>query len=393
MPASWIEAGISRHRRQCHGRGSLGCARAAPRLFRFVYRRRRSSLAPGQSGVAAISGAARATLLPIRRPSPCGPGWIASASPCSMRRYRRPSSSPSSSWRCWRAGSRRDGSCWRGWRSWRRWRSSPWSDGAPAPARRHRYVRRVALLPQGPVPGAEYPSREPDDEAGILRIIESEPGRLLPRWLVDRAETARQWLPRGLTVVDLACVAAGSAWLILGLVGVHWLIGRSRSPTPAAQALFDKLVAGRSRAARRARLRVCSRIQHPVVTGLFRPTILIPEALDRADDPEPLRLSLLHEIAHAERSDHWFSTAASMAQAVWFFLPQVWWLRAAPDRPGVPGRSLRGRALRHVVGIRLVAVVARRTGREARVRTARATRIEGRRRPVRSACPRRCSSG
>jgi hypothetical protein len=76
-------------------------------------------------------------------------------------------------------------------------------------------------------------------------------------------------------------------------------------------------------------LRVSARLRHPVVTGLFRPTILIPEALDCAEsDPEPLRLSLLHEIAHAERSDHWFSTIAGMAQAVWFFLPHVWWLRA-----------------------------------------------------------------
>ena len=66
-----------------------------------------------------------------------------------------------------------------------------------------------------------------------------------------------------------------------------------------------------------------------MVTGLLRPTILIPAALDQSDqDPEPLRLSLLHEIAHAERSDHWFSTAAGMAQAIWFFIPQVWWIRS-----------------------------------------------------------------
>ena len=76
-------------------------------------------------------------------------------------------------------------------------------------------------------------------------------------------------------------------------------------------------------------LRVNSRLPHPVVTGLLRPTILIPEALDRADaDPEPLRLSLLHEIAHAERSDHWFSTLASIAQTIWFFLPHLWWIRS-----------------------------------------------------------------
>ena len=111
------------------------------------------------------------------------------------------------------------------------------------------------------------------------------------------------------------------------------------------------------------------------MTGLFRPTILIPEALDGAlDDPEPLRLSLLHEIAHAERSDHWFGTAASMAQTVWFFLPQVWWLRRQLliDQEFLADRSAAER-LRHVLGIRLVAVVAGRTGREARGRTARAT--------------------
>jgi hypothetical protein len=65
------------------------------------------------------------------------------------------------------------------------------------------------------------------------------------------------------------------------------------------------------------------------VTGLLRPTILIPEAMDQPDNAaELLRLSLLHEIAHAERSDHWFSTAASVAQAIWFFIPHVWWIRS-----------------------------------------------------------------
>jgi hypothetical protein len=155
------------------------------------------------------------------------------------------------------------------------------------------------------------------------------PGRFVPVWLLERVAATRRWLPRGLTLVDLGCVAVGSSWLLLGLAGVEWLIRRSRPPSTATQALFDKLVAGRSGAAARARLRVCVRLRHPVVTGLFRPTILIPEVLDQADqDPEPLRLSLLHEIAHAERSDHWFSTAASVAQAVWFFLPHVWWIRS-----------------------------------------------------------------
>jgi hypothetical protein len=176
---------------------------------------------------------------------------------------------------------------------------------------------------------APSPEELSDVEDAAMSAVGRMPGRLVPVWLTDVESTAAPWLPRGLTFLDLAGVAAGSAWLLLGVGGVYWLIGRSRPASPATRALFHHLIAGRANSASRAGLRVCSRLQHPVVTGLLRPTILIPEALDGADtDPEPLRLSLLHEIAHAEHSDHWFSTIASMAQSVWFFLPHVWWLRS-----------------------------------------------------------------
>jgi hypothetical protein len=66
-----------------------------------------------------------------------------------------------------------------------------------------------------------------------------------------------------------------------------------------------------------------------VVAGLVRPTILIPESFDPSpDETEPLRLSLLHELAHVDRLDHWFGAAAILAQTVWFFLPQMWWIRS-----------------------------------------------------------------
>ena len=38
-------------------------------------------------------------------------------------------------------------------------------------------------------------------------------------------------------------------------------------------------------------------------------------------------LGLLHELAHAEALDHPFGPAAALAQAIWFFLPPVWWIR------------------------------------------------------------------
>lgn len=165
-------------------------------------------------------------------------------------------------------------------------------------------------------------------DGGAPAVAEG-PGRYVPGWVLEREKVARRWLPRSLTLMDLACVGVGGAWLVLGIAGVHWLIDRSRPPSPATRALFDELVAGLPRSAPPPGLRVCPRLKHPVVTGMFRPMILIPAALDRADqDSEPLRLSLLHELAHVERWDHWFSTAASLAQSVWFFLPHVWWIRA-----------------------------------------------------------------
>ena len=65
------------------------------------------------------------------------------------------------------------------------------------------------------------------------------------------------------------------------------------------------------------------------MVGLVRPTILIPQSMDERQGPEEhLRLTLLHEIAHAEQSDPRFGTMATLAQAVWFFLPPIWWLRS-----------------------------------------------------------------
>ena len=100
-------------------------------------------------------------------------------------------------------------------------------------------------------------------------------------------------------------------------------------PSAATQEIFNRLFAGDVGRRVRPALRVSSRVQHPVVVGLLHPTILLPSLYDEpGGDPELLRLSLLHEIAHADRRDPWFGAFASLAQTVWFFLPQMWWLRS-----------------------------------------------------------------
>jgi beta-lactamase regulating signal transducer with metallopeptidase domain len=147
--------------------------------------------------------------------------------------------------------------------------------------------------------------------------------------LKERLWGATRWLPRSLTLIDLACVGTGIAWLMLGFWGVRWLIRHSRPPSAAATEVFKRLLADGDQRASRVVLRVTSRIRHPVVVGFFHPTIFIPPPHDEpGDDIELLRLSLLHELAHVNHSDAWFGTLASLVQTVWFFLPQIWWLRS-----------------------------------------------------------------
>ena len=151
----------------------------------------------------------------------------------------------------------------------------------------------------------------------------------LPYNLDDRLMSASRWLPHALIVIDIVCVTAGVAWLLLGFWGVRWLIRHSRLPSAATSAAFAEIFDRDRRRVMPPRLRISARLLHPVVVGLLRPTILLPPSFDEpSTNSELLRLSLLHEIAHAERRDTWFGAFASLAQSIWFFLPQAWWIRS-----------------------------------------------------------------
>ncbi len=169
----------------------------------------------------------------------------------------------------------------------------------------------------------------PPTQGGVLRSAAAGLERAGPVIHEHHAARLGNWLVRGLTLLDLAGIGTGFAWLILGLWGVHWLLRQSQEPNPQIRALYQRLQAGGSRVLTRTDLRVSGRLRRPAVVGLFQPTILIPASYD-ADlgDLEQLRLSLLHEMAHVEQRDHWHGAVANLAQTAWFLLPQVWWLRS-----------------------------------------------------------------
>ena len=101
---------------------------------------------------------------------------------------------------------------------------------------------------------------------------------------------------------------------------------RSTHPSEAAMAVYESIPSTPGQ--RRPKLRVVDRIGRPVLVGFLDPIILIPPTVDHPESLEPLRLSLLHELAHAESSDLFFGVFANLAQVFWFMLPPVWWVAA-----------------------------------------------------------------
>ena len=140
------------------------------------------------------------------------------------------------------------------------------------------------------------------------------PGPLWPRWIA-----------RGTVLGYGAGASIGLASILLGTWGSARLVRRGWPPSEESLGQFESLpFEGRST---RPGLLVSNRVNRAVLVGSLRPMILIPANLDEPKSADRLRLSLLHELAHAEGGDHWFGPAATLARAIWFFLPPVWWIR------------------------------------------------------------------
>jgi len=78
--------------------------------------------------------------------------------------------------------------------------------------------------------------------------------------------------------------------------------------------------------ARALSVRVSSGIEVPTAIGFFNPAIILPAWLLESTPAAELRYILLHEFAHLRRRDDWTNLAQKVVQALFFFLPSVWWI-------------------------------------------------------------------
>jgi uncharacterized protein (TIGR03435 family) len=143
------------------------------------------------------------------------------------------------------------------------------------------------------------------------------------------------WIPAApqresvLTWVVLLWLAGASAFWVR-LMGGWWIAARMRSqrvrPAPPEwQATLDQLGA-RIRLTRPVRLLISALVEVPTVVGWLRPVVLVPVAALAGLPPEHVEALLAHELAHIRRRDFLVNVLQSIAEALLFYHPAVWWV-------------------------------------------------------------------
>lgn len=134
------------------------------------------------------------------------------------------------------------------------------------------------------------------------------------------------WMP-SLVLAWSAGVALMSLRLLLGLA---W-VARLRRQAVAAPVIWQQrldVLALRMGLRSPVPLRLHDALASPVTVGFFRPLVLLPASL-LSGMPVPLLEALLaHELAHVRRWDYLVNVLQSVAEALLFFHPVVWWLSA-----------------------------------------------------------------
>jgi beta-lactamase regulating signal transducer with metallopeptidase domain len=71
-------------------------------------------------------------------------------------------------------------------------------------------------------------------------------------------------------------------------------------------------------------LKISPNATSPAVCGLFRPVILVPQGLGPSLGIGPLRVVLMHELAHIKRGDLWVNLLQTVLQIAYFYNPLLW---------------------------------------------------------------------
>jgi uncharacterized protein (TIGR03435 family) len=123
---------------------------------------------------------------------------------------------------------------------------------------------------------------------------------------------------------------AGTAAFWVRLAGGWLVAARMRSmlvrrAPPEWQEALKKLGA-QIRLSRPVPLLVSALVQVPTVVGWLRPVVLVPVGALGSLPAEYLEALLVHELAHIRRHDYLVNMLQSVAEALLFYHPAVWWV-------------------------------------------------------------------
>lgn len=137
-------------------------------------------------------------------------------------------------------------------------------------------------------------------------------------------------LSQVVTAVWLVGAAATLIWAFVSHLRFLLYLRRWASPVtnPATIQLFNQL-GNQLHLDRRPRLMTCQGLRVPMLAGLVRPTLLLPELVPSED---ALRYSMLHELTHFRRRDIWLKTLSLAACALHWFNPLMWYMSRLVER-------------------------------------------------------------
>ncbi|MGB3119967.1 MAG: M56 family metallopeptidase [Verrucomicrobiales bacterium] len=128
------------------------------------------------------------------------------------------------------------------------------------------------------------------------------------------------------------------------ILGISWLVGaggnllfglcshlvtlrrfkQSRQPVSEELGATLAQIAHEIRLSHVPRVWIAPSIQSPAVTGLLRPTLLLPEYFDHAFTPAEARLVLKHELMHLKRHDLPLNALLCLLMTLHWFNPLLW---------------------------------------------------------------------
>jgi beta-lactamase regulating signal transducer with metallopeptidase domain len=135
------------------------------------------------------------------------------------------------------------------------------------------------------------------------------------------------WLLALLPLVWIGGAVSSICWNVIG----HWQLCRQvgRQPACRDERLLRLWRACCQQVGMRVHLPIVifDRIRQPAVTGVVRPTLLLPTSAGSLDD-DRLRLVMLHELAHVRRRDVAINWGLILVRAIHWWNP-VYWLAAS----------------------------------------------------------------